>query len=222
MNTETCARPGCDHTHDLHSPLAGCTGMNGPSYCPCSAYVGKPPPTGTTIPARNTDPATSKRATPPPIKAGTQRAKMLSGFGALGPDGGMSETAAEAAGVPLASEYAKRTSELSQAGLVRDTGQTAVGASGQERIIWQITQEGRDVLSALGAPIPPAPEKRRQITLTVPEAEALQRLTTKAAWGMRRSFNGGSDTEVPVRSDDLSFVCAALAARDDKPARRGA
>lgn len=178
----TC--PTCDHLPDQHGAILGCLesgcGCKTPRYKMTTRPIGDP--TGPTIPARNADPYTSHAATPSPVKAGTQRAMMLAGFLAYTSEGAMSEAAAEAAGVSLSSEYAKRTSELAQAGLVEDTGTTATGVSGMERIVWRITDDGRDVLANLGVATPPKPEKRRTITL----------------------------------------VLAALEARDDKPARKGA
>jgi hypothetical protein len=238
----------CGHDSTDHSALAGCTAkdMNVREWCQCSAYVppSTVPPTpkavtfggaspsgklstGSTIPSRKTDPPTSAKATPPPVKAGTQRAKMLAGFAAHGAEGATDEEAATAALVSLSSEFAKRSSELRQAGLVEvlETFDhspcggpvTRKGAAGHDRIVSVITDQGREVLASLGQPTPPKPEKRRQITLAVAEMEALVRLTNLAS-----RYADTPTAGLDARQADVALVCAALTARDDKPARRGA
>lgn len=101
-----------------------------------------------TIPARNTDPGTSHAATEEiKVRAGTQRAKLLTVFrhgGFFGVDGLTDEQAMEGAvGVSPTSEYAKRCSELREAGFIEPTGETRRGASGMERIVSRITDKGR-------------------------------------------------------------------------------
>lgn len=103
-----------------------------------------------TIPARSTDPDTSHRATEEiKVRAGTQRAKLLQAF-ALTPDFGLTdeEAALTADGVPLRSEYAKRCSELREAGLIEPTGETRKGGSGQDRMVSWITAKGRAWIEA--------------------------------------------------------------------------
>lgn len=108
-------------------------------------------PVGRTIPARRTDPATSHAATLTPIKARTQRAKLLESFGLLSAAEGITDEEAmeKATGVSPLSEYAKRCSELREAGLIEPTGATRKGGNGKDRIVSKITEEGHRVLSQL-------------------------------------------------------------------------
>lgn len=101
-----------------------------------------------TIPARSTDPGTSHAATEEiKVRAGTQRARLLAEFATAhraGENGLTDEQAMECAiGVSPLSEYAKRCSELREAGFIEPTGETRRGASGMERIVSRITDKGR-------------------------------------------------------------------------------
>lgn len=113
---------------------------------------------GRTIPARRTDPGTSHAAAPPPVKARTQRAKLLESFGLLSAAEGITDEEAmeKAVGVSPSSEYAKRCSELREAGLIElclyagtASPVTRKGNTGVERIVCRITEEGHRVLAAL-------------------------------------------------------------------------
>lgn len=106
---------------------------------------------GRTIPSRGTDPGTSHRAEPTPIRARTQRAKLLESFGLPSAVEGITDEEAMelATGVSPGSEYAKRCSELRDAELIRPTGATRKGGTGIERIVSQITEEGIRVLATL-------------------------------------------------------------------------
>lgn len=108
-------------------------------------------PVGRTIPARTTDPSTSHAATLTPIKARTQRAKLLESFGLLSAAEGITDEEAmeKATGVSPLSEYAKRCSELREAGLIETTGAVRKGGTGKDRIVSKITDEGHRVLSSL-------------------------------------------------------------------------
>lgn len=111
---------------------------------------------GRVIPARRTDPATSKSAAAAiVVRAGTQRARLLAAFArddVLDQDGATDEQAARLAdGVSMSSEYAKRCSELREAGLIEPTGATRPGVSGPERIVSRITSEGSKVLTSMNA-----------------------------------------------------------------------
>ncbi len=103
-----------------------------------------------TIPARNTDPGTSHAATRAiALRAGTQRARLLEAFALEAAAFGLTdEEAADLAdGVPYRSEFAKRCSELREAGWIEPTGQTRKGVAGHDRIVSRITDAGRIVLS---------------------------------------------------------------------------
>jgi hypothetical protein len=107
---------------------------------------------GSTIPARATDPVTSHKATKSlGVRAGTQRHHLLRGFRMLGEDGGTDEQAMATvpASVNPMSEYAKRCSELREAGQIEPTGQVRKGASGMERIVSRITERGLATLTRL-------------------------------------------------------------------------
>lgn len=112
---------------------------------------------GRTIPARRTDPGTSHKATPTPVRARTQRAKLLESFGLPSSVEGITDEEAmeKAVGVSPVSEYAKRCSELRDAGLIAvvvdESGATVVrkGNTGIDRIVSRITDEGHRVLAAL-------------------------------------------------------------------------
>lgn len=110
------------------------------------------------IPSRTTDPVTSRKAEPGKLTARNMRTKLLRGYVAaeqwpdgLRPDGLTDEGAAEFAGVPLTSEYAKRCSELREAGYLEPTGEERRGAAGMARMVCRITDAGRDALAALDA-----------------------------------------------------------------------
>jgi hypothetical protein len=111
--------------------------------------------TGRTIPARRTDPGTSKQATDSiKDRAGSQRARLLAAFARNATDhvvdGLTDEQAARVAeDVSLSSEYAKRCSELREAGLIEPTGETRPGASGAARIVSRITPAGSKVLTGI-------------------------------------------------------------------------
>lgn len=106
-----------------------------------------------TIPARSTDPVTSHKATEEiKVRAGTQRARLLEAFGWAAAESFLGLTDEEAAiwadGVSVQSEYAKRCSELREAGFIEPTGKTRRGASGMERIVSRITDKGREWVEA--------------------------------------------------------------------------
>lgn len=101
---------------------------------------------GHTIPARATDPQTSHAATRAiVVRAGTQRHYLLAQFAAG--DHLTDEQAMEASPfVRPTSEYAKRCSELRDAGLIEPTGETRPGTAGPQRIVCRITELGRKAL----------------------------------------------------------------------------
>lgn len=108
--------------------------------------------TGAVIPSRSTDPDTSRKAEPTPVKAGTQRAHLLAAFGLeAAADGLTDEEAADLTqgAVPYRSEFAKRCSELRAAGLIAETGDTRPGVAGHQRIVSAITDAGRATLVGL-------------------------------------------------------------------------
>lgn len=80
---------------------------------------------------------------------GTQQARLLAAFAQpAAADGLTDEEAADLAdGVPYRSEFAKRCSELREAGLIVPTGATRKGVAGHERIVSQITDAGRAVVA---------------------------------------------------------------------------
>lgn len=103
-----------------------------------------------TIPARATDPATSHAATKTiRLRAGTQRARLLEAFALEAAGFGLTdEEAADLAdGVPYRSEFAKRCSELREAGWIETTGTTRKGVAGHDRIVSKITDAGRAALA---------------------------------------------------------------------------
>ncbi len=113
---------------------------------------------GRSIPSRRTDPGTSHAAELPPVKAKTQRAKLLESFGLLSSAEGITDEEAmeKAVGVSPSSEYAKRCSELRDAGLIEvclysgtSSPVTRKGNTGKERIVSRITDDGHRVLAAL-------------------------------------------------------------------------
>lgn len=122
---------------------------------------------GRVIPSRTTDPATSKQAAGAvKVRAGSQRARLLAAFGKydeghpnlsaalVGAEPGLTDEQAArlAEGVSMSSEYAKRCSELREAGLIAPTGSTRPGVSGAERIVSRITFEGSRVLTSIVRP----------------------------------------------------------------------
>lgn len=105
-----------------------------------------------TIPARSSDPETSHAATAAiTVRANTQRAYLLAAFVHYDHDLGLTDEEAchRAPDVSLGSEYAKRCSELREAGLIAPTGAVRRGASGMARIVSRVTPAGRRVLAAL-------------------------------------------------------------------------
>lgn len=98
---------------------------------------------GRVIPSRSTDPETSRVAEPVKIRAGTQRAHLLSCFWNF-PGGLTDEEAMKCAHhVSATSEYAKRCSELREGGYIEPTGETRPGSAGPQRIVSRITAKGR-------------------------------------------------------------------------------
>lgn len=106
---------------------------------------------GRTIPAKATDPATSHTAANGgAIRKGTQRHLLLKAWAAYGAEGLTDEEAMILAdGVSPMSEYAKRSSELRDAGLIIPTGETRPGSSGTERMVSRITELGLATLAAI-------------------------------------------------------------------------
>lgn len=147
---QPCAN--CGH-RNLHGEVSGCihvekTPSGGTVWCDCSTYQAPSTKVGRTIPARNTDPGTSHAATASVvIKAGNQRTILLGAFaGTLAADrGGLTDEEAmeTSEGVSPLSEFAKRCSELRDAGLIEPTGETRPGQSGVHRIVSRITEAGR-------------------------------------------------------------------------------
>lgn len=170
MNCKTCGHP---ESH--HSDIAGCIAEQTPPgqhpvTCACEAFVPyegefsaaedgrtldqtvQTQLIGGTIPARHSDPETSHAATRAiTVRAGTQRAHLLQAFASpRGADGLTDEEAMESSvGVSPHSEYAKRCSELRDAGFIQPTGETRDGNSGQARMVSRITEEGRRIVSQL-------------------------------------------------------------------------
>jgi hypothetical protein len=228
----TCQRDGCAHAQDEHSRLSGCLALAGntASLCYCPSFVAPPQETGAAIPARNTDPETSHKATRAIlVRAGSQRTRLLAGFAAFGEDGATDEEAMEAAeGVSPLSEYAKRASELREGGYVEvclyagtSSQVTRKGGSGLDRIVSRITEKGTAALAGAGTAPNARPPKRdrRPITLTPAEADALRRMASRLA-------SGGPGGTHEVHSlgvtfvDDLRLVTAALEARAREAAPR--
>lgn len=96
------------------------------------------------IPSRTTDPETSHAAAAEiKVKARTQRAYLLQAFAEERMDGLTDEQAMFGAyGVSMASEYAKRCSELREGGFIEPTGETRAGSAGPQRIVSRITAKG--------------------------------------------------------------------------------
>lgn len=150
----------CGHT-DMHGEVAGCIALasrNPDRWCPCDTY--KAPAeakVARVIPSRRTDPGTSHQADRAiVIKANTQRGRLLATFGATphaenGHQEGLTDEEAMnlTEGVSPYSEYAKRCSELRDAGLIETTGETRKGQAGTPRIVSRITDAGRAALAAL-------------------------------------------------------------------------
>lgn len=163
----TC--PDCGHPKANHSDFSGClvnVATEGMTFCDCSARfpdvktLAPQPDVARTIPSRRSDPGTSHAADHAiVVKAGTQRAKLLLSFLAMseltGPDmdpGLTDEEAMEKSeGVSPTSEYAKRCSELRDAGLIEPTGETRKGAAGVDRIVSTITDQGRATAQGLAS-----------------------------------------------------------------------
>lgn len=139
----------CGH-QDKHSEVSGCIAMTGNTFCTCTTYV-EPPSAkvARTIPSRSQDPGTSHQAAQAiTVKANTQRGRLLAAWGAL-EDATDEEAMEKAEGVSPVSEYAKRSSELRDAGLIEATGEARKGSAGTPRIVSRITDEGRRVLASL-------------------------------------------------------------------------
>jgi hypothetical protein len=96
------------------------------------------------IPARATDPETSQAATPRRVDAKNARGQLLDAYSRM--TDATDEEAAERAGLSLRSEYAKRCSELREAGYIEPTGGTRLGSSGHRRIVCRITLAGQVAL----------------------------------------------------------------------------
>lgn len=115
-------------------------------------YVAPIIPAGTSPGARTSDPETSHRAAAAiKLRAGTQRTILLQSFALDWSAGGNGLTDEEAMerteGVSASSEYAKRCSELREAGWIAPTGAHRKGNSGADRIVSQLTELGRAALS---------------------------------------------------------------------------
>lgn len=105
----------------------------------------------TVTPSRSTDPATSHKAEPHRVTARNARGKLLRAFAETSAvDGLTDEQAAHRALVSPSSEYAKRCSELREAGLIEPTGEERRGNSGQSRMVSRITEAGRVALVQAG------------------------------------------------------------------------
>lgn len=125
------------------------------------AKRGPSPKAPRTIPSRTSDPETSRKAEPGPIRAGSQRHRLLAAFGQESAAAGLTdEEAADLAdGVPYRSEFAKRCSELREVGWITVVTKlsdgaplTRAGVSGQQRIVSAITDAGRAALARLPKP----------------------------------------------------------------------
>lgn len=155
-NAQPCAT--CGHT-DLHGEVAGCIALasrNPDTWCDCETYVAPTSQVARTIPSRRTDPGTSHAAAESIAVTGdNQRGLLLKAFRAMAgdtpDDPGLTdeEAANRAVGVTLWSEYAKRCSELRDAGLIAPTGMTRKGDSGRQRIVSAITDLGVQTLKNL-------------------------------------------------------------------------
>lgn len=104
------------------------------------------PDVGRVIPSRASDPGTSHAAAQSIIvSAKNQRGKLLRVYG--GVDFGLTDDEAqERSGVSPHSCYWKRCSELRDGGYIAPTGRTRTGRAGVQRIVCQITDEGRRAL----------------------------------------------------------------------------
>lgn len=148
FHRQPCAN--CGH-RDMHGEVAGCIALastNPDRWCPCDTYVEPAKPKAArVIPSRNTDPGTSHQAAAAVIiTAKNQRGRLLAAWGRL--EDATDEEAMEAAeGVSAVSEYAKRSSELREAGLIEVTGETRKGGAGTPRIVSKITDAGRAALA---------------------------------------------------------------------------
>ena len=100
------------------------------------------------IPSRSTDPPTSHAAEPVRWRTGSQAIRLLQSFASL-IDATDEEAMENAIGVSPVSEYAKRCSELREAGLIEPTIYTRPGYSGRERMVSTITEAGARVLVRL-------------------------------------------------------------------------
>lgn len=118
--------------------------------------------------ARTADPSTSKAAHPPTPRRTNHLGRLLLAFlerdataERTGADHTMtSEEVARAAGLPERSEYAKRCSELQALGLLRVAldddrhERTRKGGRGLQRLVFELTADGRDVARALDSERP--------------------------------------------------------------------
>jgi hypothetical protein len=159
-NTDTCEK--CYHHKENHG-FMGCIITQekdgAVTFCECDATFpdvkSQLPEAGRTIPSRNTDPGTSHAAARSvSVRAGTQRAKLLLTFyvdGQLAEKPGLTDEEAMemSEGVSPVSEFAKRCSELRDAGLIEPTGETRKGNAGVDRIVSAITDKGRTVARSL-------------------------------------------------------------------------
>lgn len=182
MSDRLCHNTDCHHPESAHTKLVGCThpaDETQTSVCRCEHF--KPAAeeetgTGRTIPARNTDPETSHKATKAiHIRAGNQRTLLLRAFDAL-EDATDEEAMEHAEGVSASSEYAKRCSELRQAGYIEATGDERTGGSGQSRIVCRITTKGEQAIAALGGGITVKTNRRRVSRLSKDDEALVQKL----------------------------------------------
>lgn len=146
---EDVHRRYCGHT-DQHDPV--CALLAGEIAAYRRHVVGM---LTRNMPSRRTDPGTSHAAEPRGarrVTATNQRGRLLAAFHHVGPAGCTDEAAATLAGIPLTSEYAKRCSELRDAGYVETTGDTRPGAAGVDRIVSRVTHAGAVALASAGIP----------------------------------------------------------------------
>jgi hypothetical protein len=146
FHRQPCAT--CNH-RDMHGEVSGCVHVEGTAWCDCTEYTA--PSTGRVIPSRRTDPETSHQAAASVVvTARNQRGRLLAAHATASQyvsyDGLTDEEAMEnAQGVAPTSEFAKRCSELRDAGLIVPTGATRKGGAGIPRIVSKITDQGLKV-----------------------------------------------------------------------------